>query len=333
MVAETMNGLKLGTTLYSLTNEYHSRQYNLEQLIGKVAELGLGPGLEIVGFSAIRGFPEVSDECADWLKGVIDRNGLVPSCLDINGDVWLRGVDDPMSNEESLVYHERQIAAAAKLGFPVVRYQWGAGTDVVRKLVPLAEKLNVKLGMEIHAPQYVDHPAVLAYREMHAEVDSPYLGFIPDFGASARQVPGGFLRYCRQDLGIDERLIQLALDHWSREGDALERRSEFEQEALGMGAKEVDIRELNIIFGLYSWQEPRKWLDIMDQIVHIHGKFYGLDEDNNVVPYEELLPVLVEGGYDGFMSTEWEGHTFSDDSGIEKVQAHHALCKRILGAL
>ena len=50
-------GLRLGTTLFSFTNEYHSRRYTVEQLIDKVAELGSAPALEILGFSHIREYP------------------------------------------------------------------------------------------------------------------------------------------------------------------------------------------------------------------------------------------------------------------------------------
>ena len=49
------------------------------------------------------------------------------------------------------------------------------------------------------------------------------------------------------------------------------------------------------------------------------------------VDYESLLPVFVEGGYTGYMSSEWEGHMWSDAGGLENVQHHHELCRRILG--
>ena len=45
---------------------------------------------------------------------------------------------------------------------------------------------------------------------------------------------------------------------------------------------------------------------------------------------DKLLPLFVEGGYSGYMSSEWEGHMYSRGSGIEAVQKHHALSKRIL---
>ncbi|HVB33462.1 MAG TPA: hypothetical protein VNJ52_03675 [Patescibacteria group bacterium] len=86
----TGRGLRLGTTLYSFTNEFHDRRYSVEQLIGKVAELQLGPGLEIVGFSHVRGFPKVQDEFAGRLKQLLAKLDLEPSCLALNVDAFIR---------------------------------------------------------------------------------------------------------------------------------------------------------------------------------------------------------------------------------------------------
>ena len=69
-------GLRLGTTLFSFTNEFHGREYSLDELIAQVGALGLGPGLEIVGFAHLRGFPEVSDEFADHFRNQVAKAGL-----------------------------------------------------------------------------------------------------------------------------------------------------------------------------------------------------------------------------------------------------------------
>ena len=50
---------RLGVTLYSMTNEWLARRFTLEQLLATVAELDLGPGVEMVGFQSLRGFPHV----------------------------------------------------------------------------------------------------------------------------------------------------------------------------------------------------------------------------------------------------------------------------------
>ena len=77
----------LGTTIYSFTNEWLHRMYTLEEEIEKVAELDLGPAVEIVGFQSIREYPDVSDETARRFREQLDRHGLIPSCLGGNCDV------------------------------------------------------------------------------------------------------------------------------------------------------------------------------------------------------------------------------------------------------
>ena len=47
----------LGTTIYSFTNEWLRRMYTLDEEVQKVAELDLGPAVEIVGFPEHPGVP------------------------------------------------------------------------------------------------------------------------------------------------------------------------------------------------------------------------------------------------------------------------------------
>jgi sugar phosphate isomerase/epimerase len=267
--------IRLGTTIYSLTNEYHSRRYSFEALVRKVAELGIGPGLEVVGFQSFRDFPNVSDETAARFRELVERTGLVPTCLGINADVF-RDRRREMTMEESVAYHLTQLEADAKVG-------------------------------------------------------SPYLGFIPDFGSTARAIPEAYFRYFRW-RGIGDDAIQLAVSIWNEEGDMFTRRKRFQDLGAQQGWDPVWIAELSIVFGLFSRAAPRSWLDIMPQVVHVHGKFYGVGDDGQdaAIPYEEILPAFVEGGYRGYISSEWEGHQVSDDDGFAHIVKHHALERRIL---
>ena len=77
---------KLGTTLYSFTPEFHSGRYDVVGLIDEVGRRGLGPGLEIVGFQSIKGFPDVPRAFERDFKDAIERNGLQPSCICANVD-------------------------------------------------------------------------------------------------------------------------------------------------------------------------------------------------------------------------------------------------------
>ena len=76
-----------GVTLYSFTRAFHGREFDLEGLIRKVAGDGYGPGLEIVGFSSFRNFPEVDDRFAGWFKDLVAESGLVQTSLAINADI------------------------------------------------------------------------------------------------------------------------------------------------------------------------------------------------------------------------------------------------------
>ncbi len=154
-------GFKLGSTLYSFTNEWHERRFGFEELIAEVARRNLGPGLEIIGFSSIRGFPNVSDDFAARFKDLMAQHGLTPSSLAINADMALkRGT--MMSLDEAVAYHVPQIEAAAKLGFPVIRSQFAAPAEVAIRLLPLLEKHGIKMGPEVHAPLNPNSPPGMA---------------------------------------------------------------------------------------------------------------------------------------------------------------------------
>ena len=47
----------------------------------------------------------------------------------------------------------------------------------------------MKIGVEIHAPLTIEAPPVAALKEFFTRLDTPWLGFIPDFSASMRAVP------------------------------------------------------------------------------------------------------------------------------------------------
>src|ERR1700734_2592972 len=299
--------LKFGTTLYALTNEFLSRRFSFEQLLEQTAARGLGPGLEIVGFQSIRGFPVVTDEFADRFKMLVEKFKLTPTSLAINADQEIRR-GKVMSVDEMVAYHEPQIRAAAKLGFPVARYQYGAGPEVIRRLAPLAEQLNVKLGLEIHAPQHANHPDVLKFREMYAKVNSPCLGWIPDFSSTARTVPPSFLAHFR-DRGVAESLIKLAMEVWHGAGDAQTRMGQYKERARAAHANEIHLNELSLIFPMFGHDDPRGWVDRIPAVVDFNGKFLGSAPDGNEVAIDDgaLLPLFRDNGYAGYRSSEWEG--------------------------
>ena len=53
---------KLGLTLYSASAEFRAGWYDFDGLLDRVAELGIGPGIEIVASQVLPTYPVVSDE-------------------------------------------------------------------------------------------------------------------------------------------------------------------------------------------------------------------------------------------------------------------------------
>jgi len=75
---------------------------------------------------------------------------------------------------------------------------------------------------------------------------------------------------------------------------------------------------------------PEAIKQIMPYIVHIHGKFHSMVKGEiPAVPFETLTRYLIEGGYTGWMSTEFEGSNLGEyPDSFEIVKLQHALVKR-----
>ena len=85
-----------------------------------------------------------------------------------------------MTPDEEHDFLARQLKTAHTLGFKKVVIR-SHGKELLRSLLPLAEKYDQKLGYEIHAPSGPNDPQVLQMREMYDELQSDRLGFTADF--------------------------------------------------------------------------------------------------------------------------------------------------------
>lgn len=305
-----------GVTLYSFTRPFHGREYDLTSLIRKVAADGFGPGLEMVGFSSLRGFPDVDDRFAGEFRDLVDEVGLVTTALSINADIGIYR-DRMLTQDELIEYMRRQIAAAAKLGFPLARVQISLTPDSMEQLAPIAEEHGVTLALEVHADQYASHPRILALRDRYEKLGSPFLGFTMDWGATTTGfAPSAIEAYRRR--GAPEALLDDVVALWNEfhrqgpPGDQAEHGARFGR-FIGLAAQHGH-PELGVDFGvnatgLFGPAPVDDWIEIMPWIRHVHGKFFGIDESGEEpsVPVRDLIRLLVEQGYTGAISSEYEG--------------------------
>ncbi len=327
--------IQLGVTIYSMTNEWLSGQYTLPSLIDEVGKRKLGPGLEMIGFQSLRGFPGKVDkkDINDFLNAV-ERNELQLTSLAGNADIathpkaW-------MDTDQSVEFMRPQIELAGEMGFQVMRIQIGLTPEVLEKLEPIARKANVKLGMEIHAPEGPNTPKVMATREVYERIDSEYLGFVPDFSSSMRAIAPGMIDKLKM-AGLSDAGVASLTAHWKAEGTPIERYMAFAETAKAAGEPELPVAQARLIFTMFGRQKPEDWKELLDRTVHIHGKFYEVNEDNTDSPsidYAAILKVFAQADREISMSSEWEGHAFWDAdevSAFDMVEKHHKMCRHII---
>ncbi|WP_432512108.1 sugar phosphate isomerase/epimerase family protein [Kineococcus sp. SYSU DK001] len=324
-----------GVTLYSFTRPFHAREHDLESLLRAVAAGGFGPGLEMVGFGSLRGFPRLAPGFAGWFRDLVDELGLVPSALSINADIGLHR-DRLLSQDELVEYMRVQIRAAAELGFPLARVQISLSPDSMERLAPVAEEHGVVLALEVHADQYASHPRIRALRERYERLGSPFLGFTMDWGATVTGFAPSLLEAYRR-RGAPEEFRAAVVDQWEEfarlgppadQGEHGERFGRFIALAGRHGRPDLGIDVAIAGTGLFGPAPVDDWLEVVPWIRHVHAKFFGIDEHGQEpsVPVGDLIGLLVRHGYSGAVSSEYEGwHWNHWDDPFALVRAEHAL--------
>jgi sugar phosphate isomerase/epimerase len=321
---------QVGVTLYSFTNAWLNRKFELDGLLREVARRGMGPNIEIIGFQSFKEFPDVSDDYASRFRDLMAEIELNPVSCAINSDRFLKPGQQPIDDASLVEYHRRQLRSAKKMGFSLVRYQFALPVELLPQIAPYAEELDIRMGVEVHAPMWAGHPAVVAYGEMYDRLDTPYLGWIPDFGGTASRIPESMLNAARA-AGANEGLIDKLKEVWLEPGPSHEKAARLREWALAQGYPPLHIQAASLAFFILSNNDPKSWAALVDRTIHIHGKFYGMGDDGReeAIDYETILPLFRDGGFTGTLVSEWEGHAYLPDDGFEQVEAHQAMCRRI----
>ncbi|MDQ0798953.1 DUF6379 domain-containing protein [Arthrobacter sp. SLBN-112] len=321
----------LGLTLYSASAEFRAGWYDFDGLLNRVAELGIGPGIEIVASQVLPSYPCVTDDFARSWQAAFDKHGFAASSFGANLDMGRRR-DRDMTPDEEYEFTETLFHGAKKLGFPLVRIQ-SAKPDLLRRLLPLAEKLELQLAYEIHAPLGPNSPEIMKVRDVYAEFNSPLLGFVADFSSTMHSMSPTLLRAVRR-AGLDDEALEKLQAIWATDAPMRARQEEFIGYLKGRAFDPARLGSFaHLAFNMHGHVSPREWADIMPQILHVHAKFYDIDDDGNepAIDYPELVRVFVEGGYRGYWSSEWEGHAFAELGEVDPlllVRRQHDLIRK-----
>ncbi|WP_244229518.1 MULTISPECIES: TIM barrel protein [unclassified Rathayibacter] len=289
-------GFQYGVSLYSFMGDYGT-VLGLEEALTVVADLG-ATGVEILGEGHVPGYPEPTTAWIDAWFASLERHRLEPTNYGSWIDTRLHR-DRDMTVEEGTAILTRDLRLASRLGFRFVRPKIGV---VSSDLVPhpiwtevVERSLSTAEELDVVICPEIHSPTPIK----HPVVDD-YLAFIERTGTKHF----GLLI----DTGIfQDRPIPL------RPGETRETRPAFLD---GIGV------------------DPRDLLDVIDHVVFVQAKFHDIDDDlvDQNIPWRPVLQALKDGGYTGYLSSEYEGDRDPWRS-IEQLRRQHALMRGIEATL
>ena len=327
--------IKRGVSFYSYQEEYYNHSMTLEDCFAEVASMG-ATGVQLIAEEMVPNYPDPPKEWVDqWFK-LHEKYHTTPTSLDTFVDVYWGGRRN-MSLQESVDTLVGQLKLAKLLGFYCMRPTTGpvpdAAPEMVERSLDAAAKYDVRIAPEIHSPIPLKGKYIDSYIGLIERSKTKHLGLTLDMGvfvnrpvrvAVARQIRDGVLR---EDL---VRFIRTLHDS----GASLEQaRSELETR----NPNPAEVRLLNSFYSTVAEQNIRDLPPVVPHIMNIHGKFYEMTEDltEYSIPYDEVIPVLIAGGYDKSIDSEFEGQRsiqdVSETDSCEQIRRQHVMLRRLLG--
>lgn len=322
-----MSNVKLGVSLYSFTDEYVKGKFTLEDCIRTAAEFG-AEGFELVGTQMLPSYPYASDNIIEEFKAMTNHYGIKFVSYGANTDRGMRS-DRDLTEDEMLQSSIIDLKTASKLGCTVMRAQYLLSPNALGKLAPYAENYGVKVGVEIHNPETPTSPIMQEYLEVFEKTGSKYIGFTPDFGCFATR-PNKPHWDEALAAGAPLELLEMA-EKLRYEGVP---RDEASRRLLDAGANGPVMGAFQGMYGFVTfYNEPdfEGLKKIMPFVVHFHGKFHYLDENlqEASIPYEDILPIIQNSDFDGYIMSEYEDHI--SGRALEMTKRHLEMERKILG--
>jgi sugar phosphate isomerase/epimerase len=324
-----LSGIKRGVSLYSFQEEYFLRKMTLEDCIAACAKIGAW-GIESLAEQMMPGFPDLPEAFYDQFHGWMARYGTVSVCHDSFLDTK-RYKHRLLTDEEVVQDIERDLRHAARIGAKVMRLTVFVKPEWLEAAIPAAEKYDVRMGIEVHAPWYFDHPWIMRHLEMIARTGTRHAGFVPDMGIYTRRLPR-VARDRMERLGGTPGILDYVCEAY--EAGTLSEYAIFETRKMGGNAIDVAWAE-QCRHNVYS--NPKRLTEYIDYVFHIHAKFYEMTDQGieYSIPYDKIVAALKAGNYQGYLSSEYEGNRHIQDAfpvdSVEQVRRQHAMFERLIG--
>lgn len=329
--------IKRGVTLYSYQEEYYQHAMTLEDCLAEVASIG-ATGLQIIAEEMVPNYPNPPQPWVDNWHAMVAKYHLEPSNLDTFVDISLGG-HRKMSLQESVDTLVGQIKLANRLGFKVVRPTTGpveqSAVELIEHALPEAEKYDVRIAPEIHAPIPIQGKYIDSYLELIRRTGTKHLGFTLDCGVFCQRLPRVMVDYWRRHGAQDQ-----VVDYVSKAYTNGESKDKVVEAVQKMNPSDGNMGLAHTAWGYGPvTNSPSQIKAIAPYIYNIHGKFYEMTDEltEYSIPYKDVFAALKEIGYAHSIDSEYEGQRWTQDVAItdscEQVRREHVMFRRLLGEI
>lgn len=321
--------IKRGVSLYSFQEEMFLGQMSVEDCVAFAASIG-ATGIEILPEQNMPTFPDLSDaQVAEW-QDMVARHGCHFTAYDMFLDTKRRK-DRLMTDDEQVESIVRDLRLCHRLGIRNMRVLVFVRPDILGRCVPVAEELDIHMGVEVHAPWHIEHAWILRTIEEADRLGTRHLGILPDMGIFMKHYPPAFrARFERQ--GARPEVAQFIVDQ--HEAKIMAEYTIYEVAVKMQGNKaEVAMAE-TLRHAPYA--NPRRLAEYAPYFRHIQAKFYEMNEDctDPSIAYAEVIDTLVGCGWEGTLSSEYEGNRWIQDAQAvdsrEQVRRQHVMFERLI---
>ena len=319
---------KRGVSLYSYQEHFYTRTMTLEDCIAEASAIG-AYGIEMLAEEMVPDYPNPPNQWVDnWFK-LMNKYRTVPDTYTQFQNTYLRK-DGALSVDEGVRMLEMDFKLAKRLGFKHMRMLIGTPLNVMEKSLPLAEKYDIWMGSEVHFPSSLDSVLTHKWIEIIDRTKGTHWGLNPDFGIFQNS-PNQVQRERMIRDGMLQRPIATFIEQaWADHVP----RDQASADIVKMGAKDGDKGYLDTVYSIRP-DSLKLLAQLMPYIRHCHGKFWEMTEDyrERSIPYEQIIPAIIEAGFDGYIASEYEGQRYvqdlCDSDELEQVRRQHVMFSRL----
>ncbi len=338
-----------GVSLYSYQQNdfFHTMDWKA-QLREVATNLNGADGIEIISECTIPRYPMPPESFFFEWNNEMARWGLKAVTMDTYTDT-LQFRDHVLTIEECAERLKYDLTLASKMGFQNIRLCHNVPMRSVQLALPLAEKLGIVMTNEVHAPSPIKPKRGVNWGETVARdvafierTKTEFYGLQPDMGIFQDKP-------CRVTIAYQLRATMSKEDADTISREIVQAYDEMDIDSFKLHVEKIapDLMKGRMAGHLFrgAAADPLDLYDIIPYIKCIHGKFYEMTEipgkpgqyEEKSIMYPEVIAILNDCCYDGYIDSEYEGQRSQQDMGyeglpneVEEVRRHHEMLKRLI---